>query len=145
MQIGLTHTWFGILWGRPKSHHFEWEQQSPENHEIYRLSSHSQNNFPFNRRPSLSLLTHSSALALIFASQFPRKSPGKYEVERRIEQLRMPGLPDYLLNNLTSVSLNSCLALIFATKFYIVAEVFGNIKNWFSAKNCVFMAGLLVV
>ena len=29
--------------------------------------------------------------------------------------------------------------------FCIVVEVFGNIKNWFSADNSVFMAGLWVV
>ena len=87
------------------------------------------------------------ALLLLWFSHpnFQEKARENMKWREGCEQLRMPGLPDYLLNNLTSVSLNSCLALIFATKFYIVAEVFGNIKNWFSAKNCVFMAGLLVV
>ena len=78
----------------------------------------------------------------------------------------MLGLPGYLLNNLTSLSLNSYLALIFATKrwsngvkllqiqhmFFIVTKVFGNIKNWFSTHNWLvfgwffqYLASLLVV
>ena len=78
----------------------------------------------------------------------------------------MLGLPGYLLNNLTSLSLNSYLAWIFATKrwsngvkllqiqhmFFIVTKVFGNIKNWFSTHNWLvfgwffqYLASLLVV
>ena len=58
-------------------------------------------------------------------------------------------LPGFLLNNLASLSLNPYLALIFPTTRWwngvkwlqiwhiicIVAKVFGNIKNWFSAHN----------
>ena len=61
----------------------------------------------------------------------------------------MFGLPGFLLNNLVSLSLNPYLALIFPTTRWwngvkwlqiwhiicIVAKVFGNIKNWFSAHN----------
>ena len=44
----------------------------------------SENNLPFARRSSLSLLIYSSAPALIFAYQFPRKKEKteKFEVER---------------------------------------------------------------
>ena len=57
------------------------------------LTSHSQNNFPFARWPSLSLLT----LRLCFCFDFRKNERWKEEGE----QLKMLGLPPgYLLNNL---------------------------------------------
>ena len=67
-----------------------------------------QNNFPFVRRPSsFSFFPH---------PDFPEKTCKNSKWREIGEQLRMLGLPGYLLNNLISLSLNSYLALIFATK-----------------------------
>ena len=69
---------------------------------------HSQNNFPLSLIPLLLLLLSHSSL--------PEKIPKNSKWRKGAEQLRMLGLPGHPLNNLTSLSLNSYLALIFAER-----------------------------